>query len=95
MSRRYNAVMNLLFENGDFIVVTKPAAWRAYGLPDRLAQFLTRLVDAAPITIAALGDAGVLASYPNAVAGLCTYSDVPASQEALVNHLLEEGFCSR
>ena len=67
--------------------VTKPAAWRAYGLPDRLSRFLSSLIEAAPTTLVAMGDPGLLESFQSAPIRLCTYSDVPASQQALV-HLM-------
>ena len=69
-------------------VVSKPAAWRNYGLPDKLSVFLTRLIQAAPTTLIALGDPQLLHTYPGATSAVCTYSDVPASQEALVRILI-------
>ena len=70
-------------------VVTKPAAWRSFGLPDNLATFLRQLVDAAPTTLVAMGDSRILEDYENTAARACTFSDVPASQEALVRWLTQ------
>lgn len=70
------------------IVVSKPAAWHKYGLPDRLSEFVSQLTTSNKTTLVSLGDPHVLERYPNAVCTICTYSDVPASQQALVQFLL-------
>ncbi len=69
------------------LVVSKPAAWHAYGLPDRLSSFATRITESAKTTLVSLGDPHILKRYPRAESRICTYSDVPASQYALVEYL--------
>ena len=69
------------------LVVSKPAAWHNYGLPDGLHQFVEQLTKLTPTTLVSLGDAHILKNYPSSVNQLCTFSDVPASQEALVRLL--------
>ena len=70
-----------------FAAIVKPAAWRAFGLPEAQARLLARLA-AAPrrLVLAALGAPLVLDEAP-AAAKLCAYSDVAASQHALVEAL--------
>ena len=69
------------------IVVSKPAAWHNYGLPDELHHFVTRLTEATSTTLVSLGDPHILDKYPSSTNTICTYSDVPVSQEALVEAL--------
>ncbi len=64
-------------------VVSKPAAWHAYGLPENLSQFVTTVTRTVPTTLVSLGDHHVLKAYPDAARTLCAYSDVQASQEAV------------
>lgn len=63
-------------------VVSKPAAWRAFGLPDNLSSLLKALVSIPHAALVSFGDPALLDMYPEAAHRLCTYSDVPASQEA-------------
>lgn len=65
-------------------LVVKPAAWHAFGLPAPLAD-LARDVAASGVdtTVAALGDPRALDLLPHARARVVTFSDTPASQEAL------------
>ncbi len=69
------------------LVVSKPAAWHNYGLPDGLHEFVEQLTKLVSTTLVSLGDAHILKNYPHSVNQLCTFSDVPASQEALVRML--------
>lgn len=69
-------------------VVSKPAAWHAYGLPDNLSAFVTAVTRTLPTTLVSLGDHHVLAAYPEAMRTFCAYSDVQASQEAAANAVL-------
>lgn len=68
-------------------LVVKPAAWHAFGLTARQQRFVETLVAQQPVVLAALGSLVVLEAFPQAAARLCTFSDVPASQEALVEVL--------
>ncbi len=68
-------------------VVSKPAAWRSFGLPERLAAFLDALVASGTALLVSFGDPSLLDACPQAAQRLCVYSDVPASQEALAMQL--------
>ena len=68
-------------------VVSKPAAWHAYGLPENLSGFVSAITESVHTTLVSLGDHYVLQAYPNAARTLCAYSDVPASQEAVAQKL--------
>lgn len=63
-------------------VVSKPAAWRTFGLPENLGSLVKSLVSAPHSVLVSFGDPALLNLYPEATYRLCTYSDVPASQEA-------------
>jgi beta-glucosidase-like glycosyl hydrolase len=62
----------------------EPAAWHAFGLTPSQQRFADAIVDEHPTVVAALGSPHVLDDFPGATARLCAFSDVPASQEALV-----------
>ncbi|PSQ80456.1 MAG: hypothetical protein BRD46_04155 [Bacteroidetes bacterium QS_8_68_15] len=62
----------------------EPAAWHEFGLTPSQQRFAETLVAEHPTVVAALGSPHVLEEFPDATARLCAYSDVPASQEALV-----------
>ncbi|ARA93041.1 hypothetical protein AWN76_007640 [Rhodothermaceae bacterium RA] len=70
-------------------LVVKPAAWHAFGLTPRQQRFVASLAARPGVVLAALGSPVVLEAFPQAAARLCTYSDVPVSQEALVAVLRE------
>lgn len=66
-----------------------PAAWQRFGLQPEQERLITRLAERAPSLIAAaLGSPHVLDAVPQADCTLCTYSDVPDAQRALVAHLV-------
>lgn len=69
----------------------EPAAWHTFGLTESQQRFAEALVAEHPTVVAALGTPHVLEDFPGATARLCAYSDVPASQEALVEALAERG----
>ncbi|HET6567984.1 MAG TPA: glycoside hydrolase family 3 protein [Rhodothermales bacterium] len=69
-------------------LVVKPAAWQNYGLLPPQQQFVHELVARRPVMLASLGSPYALRDFPNAAARLCTYSDVPVSQRALVSALV-------
>lgn len=75
------------FDGAFVFVVSKPAAWHAYGLPDTLSQFVARVTRTIDTTLVSLGDHHVLSAYPDARQTLCAHSDVPASQQAVVQRL--------
>ena len=68
--------------------VVKPAAWHRFGLPPRLRDWLQSLVARRPTVIAYLGAPQGLDPLAEAPVQICTYSDVPVSQAALVERLL-------
>ena len=70
-------------------VVSKPAAWRAFGLPDHLKQYLAALVTADRTSIIAMGDPGILNDLPQTANLMCTYSDTTTSQHAIARWLKE------
>ena len=65
----------------------EPAAWHAFGLTPPQQRFAEAIVAEHPTVVAALGSPHVLGDFPKAQARLCAFSDVPASQEALVDAL--------
>jgi beta-glucosidase-like glycosyl hydrolase len=69
----------------------EPAAWHTFGLTDPQHRFAETIVAEHPTIVAALGTPHVLSDFPGAIARLCAYSDVPASQEALVEALAGNG----
>ncbi|HLA62917.1 MAG TPA: glycoside hydrolase family 3 N-terminal domain-containing protein [Rhodothermales bacterium] len=76
-------------------MVVKPAAWRAFGLAARERRVVESLVAMRPTVLAALGSPRGLEGYTGAVATLCAYSDVPASQWAVAAALGGAGMGER
>lgn len=76
----------------DYIVlalVVKPAAWHTFGLRPEQAEFVHETVaNYAPIVIS-LGSPYILDAFPEAGARVCTFSDVEASQRAVVRWLAD------
>lgn len=71
------------------VLVIEPAAWHPFGLTPGQRERVRALVGPdGPLVAAALGSPHVLDEVPGADVALCTYSDVPVSQEALVDRLL-------
>ncbi len=66
-------------------LVVKPAAWHAFGLLAAQQRFVETLAARRPVVLASLGSPYALEAFPQAAAQLCTYSDVAASQRALVD----------
>lgn len=69
-------------------VVVKPAAWRSFGIPDELTGLVKWLCGQKPTTVTSLGSPLTLDTFEGARARACTYSDVPVSQLALADRLL-------
>lgn len=69
--------------------VVKPAAWHRFGLPPRLREWLQSLIARRPTVVACLGAPQGLDPVADAPVQICTFSDVPVSQAALVERLLE------
>jgi beta-glucosidase-like glycosyl hydrolase len=68
--------------------VVKPAAWHRFGLPPRLRDLLHDLANRRPTVAACLGAPQGLEPLSPAAVQICTFSDVPVSQQALVEKLL-------
>lgn len=69
-------------------LVVKPAAWHVFGLLPEQEELVRRIVAATPSIVASLGSPYVLDRYVEAVARVCSYSDVEISQRALVDRLV-------
>ena len=63
-------------------VVARPAAWHAFGLPERERAWADRWTATRPTTLVVLGDARGLAGFEGVERAVVAYSDVPASQRA-------------
>ena len=72
-------------------VVVKPAAWRHFGLPEALQAFVDRLLKHPRCVVASLGFPEWGIPPDSTACHLCTFSDVPVSQEALAD-ALADGF---
>jgi beta-N-acetylhexosaminidase len=68
--------------------VVKPAAWHRFGLPGKLRDWLQQLAAQRPTVAACLGAPQGLEPLSSATAHICTFSDVPVSQRALVEKLV-------
>jgi beta-glucosidase-like glycosyl hydrolase len=69
-------------------MIVRPAAWHVFGLLAPQAEFVRQLTAERPAVIASLGVPHALDDYPAAAVRICTYSDVPVSQQALADVLL-------
>jgi beta-glucosidase-like glycosyl hydrolase len=69
-------------------IVVRPAAWHVFGLRGEQSEFVRRLMRERRAVLASLGVPYVLSDYPEAAARICTYSDVPVSQQALAEFLI-------
>ena len=68
-------------------VVAKPAAWRSFGLPNHIENYLAQLIQQNNIFLIALGDPGISDLLPKSNQFACTYSDTIPSQFAIINWL--------
>ena len=70
-------------------MVVRPAAWQVFGLLPAQHRFVESLLqERGDVVLVSLGVPSILNDFPQAAAAICTYSDVPASQAALVDFLL-------
>lgn len=67
--------------------VARPAAWSTFGLDARERRFAQRMMEKHPTTLVVLGDARGLRGYDACDSALVAYSDVAASQVAVVERL--------
>jgi hypothetical protein len=69
-------------------IIVRPAAWFAFGLKPEQKQFVRELLgQRGDAVLACLGVPSALDDFPDAAMRICTYSDVPVSQQALVELL--------
>lgn len=68
--------------------VIRPSAWHAFGLAAREGALADDIAAHTPTTLLLLGDRRGLAGFPLAHSALVAYSDVAASQRALVERLV-------
>ncbi|MCA9240204.1 MAG: hypothetical protein KDA37_08395, partial [Planctomycetales bacterium] len=68
-------------------VIAKPAAWHAFGLTPAQQALAMRLAERGNAVVAALGVDAALDAFPDRLARLCAFSDVPASQAAVAEAL--------
>jgi len=72
-------------------VVVRPAAWHDFGLRSEQNQFLQAMLkQRQDIVLVSLGVPSILDGFSEAAVSICTYSDVPASQYAIVEFLLDK-----
>jgi beta-N-acetylhexosaminidase len=70
-------------------MIVRPAAWYAFGLKPEQAAFVRELVGGqADVVLVCLGVPSALDEYPEAAVRICTFSDMPVSQQALAEFLL-------
>lgn len=68
-------------------MIVKPAAWHPFGLLPAQQQLVDTLVAQRPVVLASLGSPYIFDAFPDDTTRLCTFSDVAASQRALVSVL--------
>jgi beta-glucosidase-like glycosyl hydrolase len=70
-------------------IIVRPAAWYAFGLKAEQAAFVQELIGGqTDVVLVCLGVPTALEEFPQAARRICTYSDVPVSQQAFVKYLL-------
>jgi len=70
-------------------MIVRPAAWHAFGLRREQSEFVHWITgERNDVVLASLGVPYALKDFPDAAIRICTYSDVPASQQALAEFLI-------
>jgi beta-N-acetylhexosaminidase len=70
-------------------MIVRPAAWYAFGLKPEQAALVRQMIgERDDVVLVCLGVPSALEEYPGAAVRICTYSDVPVSQQAFVEFLL-------
>jgi beta-glucosidase-like glycosyl hydrolase len=69
-------------------MIVRPAAWHVFGLRPAQSAFVRRITSERDVVLASLGVPYALDDFPNAAVRICTYSDVPVSQQALAEFVL-------
>ena len=71
------------------VMIVRPAAWHAFGLRPQQKVFVEQAIAARnDLVLVSLGVPYVLRDFPQANLRICTFSDVPVSQQALAECLL-------
>ena len=70
-------------------MIVKPAAWHKFWLTSEQIELLQRLAQLETCVLASLGTPEILHEFETNAPKICTFSDVPVSQTALVHYLLE------
>jgi beta-glucosidase-like glycosyl hydrolase len=86
----YNSARELALEAKQALIaiIVRPAAWYAFGLKPEQKQFVRELLSRrSDVVLACLGVPSALDEFPDAAMRICTYSDVPVSQQALAEYL--------
>jgi hypothetical protein len=71
-------------------MIVRPAAWHAFGLRPEQSAFVRRLTSERDVVLASLGVPYALDDYPIAAIRICTYSDVPVSQQVLADFVTQQ-----
>jgi hypothetical protein len=66
-------------------IVVKPAAWQSFGISPAVRSLIQATTLTCPTVVASLGVSEVLEEFPAAATRITTYSDVSASQQALID----------
>jgi len=69
--------------------VVKPAAWHRFGLLPLQSAWVEQITTSRPVVLASLGSPEALTAFNHAAVKLCAFSDVPVSQQALVERLVD------
>lgn len=70
-------------------MIVRPAAWHAFGLREQQREFVQQITEEkGDVVLASMGVPYALRDFPDAAVEICTYSDVPVSQQALAEFLL-------
>lgn len=72
-------------------MIVKPAAWHRFGLEERYADLLQKILQHKNCVLASLGTPEALKSFDAVGTQICTYSDVDVSQIALADRLVDSG----
>ena len=87
----YDAALELASDASQLLlaIIVRPAAWHDFGLRPEQKAFLDQATrERDDVVLASLGVPYVLEEFPEAAVRICTYSDVPVSQQALADFIL-------
>lgn len=87
----YKAAQDIARRSPQILVamVVRPAAWQVFGLLAAQKSFVRQLLqERRDVLLVSLGVPSILDEFPGTAASICTYSDVPVSQLAVVDFLV-------